>query len=116
MPKSKFTKPEVTVEVYCTLRRRRRSGHFEYTLGSNFMPRPKGWRRVDGTSSAQRGLAMKLLQECQDGTFWENRKKDRSGLGNALRAQRKAIALAYKKSKRKHDFDWTKIRRLSRDF
>ena len=41
---------------------------------------------------------------------------DRRGMGDALRAQRKAIALAFKKSKRKKDFDWTKIRRLSRNF
>ena len=110
------TNPENMEEVFYVLQRRRRGGQTEYCVGSNFMPRPRGWRQEWGTSSLCRDVVMDRVRACQQGMWWDKKRKRNIALGNCLRNRSKAIHEAYKKSRKKETFDWTKIKRLTLDF
>ena len=109
--------PEDLEEVFYVLRRGRRGGgRMEYCLGSNLMPRPKGWRQEFGTSSLSRDIAVSRVQKCEDGTWWKEKRDRGLEMSRVNQAQRKAIHEAYKKSRRKESFEWWRIRRLTRAF
>lgn len=107
---------EDLVEVFHVFKRKRRSGHAEYAVGSNLNKPPGGFYRVQGTGTMSNIKALTNLALCQNGKFWGLKKKERREMADTNAKQRKAISQAFIKSKYKSNFDWTKIQRLTRDF